>query len=55
MNTDLEQLRERVRQNREALAGELAPDRRTDNLRRPPSDEQGLQLTPPRPMPEPHG
>jgi len=49
---DLAQLRERARQNRTALIRELAPDRRTNNLRRPETDAAALQITPPRPMPE---
>lgn len=52
MPDDLAQLRERVRQNREALASMLGvkpPERVT---RSPQSDAQELQLTPPRPTPK---
>ena len=52
MPSDLDQLRERVRQNREALAtmfGVTPPERVT---RSPATDTQELQLTPPRPTPK---
>ena len=52
MNTELDQLRERVRQNREALGVMLGVKPPDGVVRRSDADTRDLQLTPPRPMPK---